>query len=217
MEPRTILRRFAWVIFRQARSGIWVDNLFLLRWRWTLGSVHLGATEVTIVGTLNLQIIENALVVHALCLAAAKTNRAKIIVEFLGGKNISHNWHPLLELQIAATLVQTVRVLGKLLRTGLLQFAEKLERTVGNGFALVNARSRIVQLLAAQHKFLQCKHGHGEGYVLIGNYITPGKDVPMEMGPWIRLVSGGRDLHYLPLHSTCQGGRHRPGAPVRTD
>lgn len=61
-----------WIIVRQEVGHVHVFDLFSLWWRRTIGVMDFGATEVAVVGSLNVQVVEHALVENALCIATAK-------------------------------------------------------------------------------------------------------------------------------------------------
>lgn len=70
-----------------------------------------------------------------------------------------HPLHSLLKVQIPAALVQTIRVLGKLLAAGLLHFAEKVHGAAGDRLALLQTLARVLELRFAQHIFLEGDQG----------------------------------------------------------
>lgn len=95
--------------------------------------MDLGTAKVAVLGPLDVQIVEHALVVDALRVAA------------------------LFELKVGTTLVQTVGVLGKLLVARLLHQPEKVQGAIGDRLAFGQTLARIVQLLATQQELLHEK------------------------------------------------------------
>lgn len=71
VESGTVFGLGPWIILRQSRRCVRVHCLFFLRWRRTFRGVNLGAAEISIIGTLQIHVVQDALVVHALRFAAA--------------------------------------------------------------------------------------------------------------------------------------------------
>lgn len=70
METSSVLGRLAREIVGQTGRGVLVHRELRLRRLRTLRVVHLGSAEVAVVGTLDADVVEHALVVHTLRVAA---------------------------------------------------------------------------------------------------------------------------------------------------
>lgn len=134
-ETRSVLGRLTREVIRQTGRCVLVQRLLRLLGCRTRRVVNLGAAEVAVFGTINVKIIEDALVVDALRVAAS------------------------LVLEVGTALVQAVGILSKLFVARLLHHSEEVHRTVGDRLAFSQTFSRIVQLLATQQEFLQTTNG----------------------------------------------------------
>lgn len=137
---------FALVLDVCARAivGRWLRNLgagqivwharkvwLLDRRLWPLRVHNLGTAKVPVARALQIEIVQDAFVVDVLRVTA------------------------MLVLQVGAALVQAVGILYELGVTRFLDQPEELQRAIGNFFAFVYTFSGVVELVAAQHKFLR--------------------------------------------------------------
>lgn len=76
-ESRAVLGWCSWVIFGQSRSCVRIEFLLLGRQRRAFRVVDLGPTEVPVAWTLNLPVVQHALVKDTLSLAATKIKHNK--------------------------------------------------------------------------------------------------------------------------------------------
>lgn len=72
MESASVLGRRARIIFGQRVRDIAINNLLLLRRFGAIGMVNLSAAEVSVLGTLQVHVVQHAFIVDSLSGAAAK-------------------------------------------------------------------------------------------------------------------------------------------------
>lgn len=72
VESAAVLGWRAWIVVWERRRSIGINNFFFLCRLGAVGVVNLHATEVAVIGTLQAHVVQHALVVNALSVAAAK-------------------------------------------------------------------------------------------------------------------------------------------------
>lgn len=118
------------IVFREGWSGVRVYCLGLWQGLGPLSVMNSGLAEVPEVGARQLQLVQHALVVHCLGVAA------------------------MLQRIIPGALVHAVGILVELVQAGRLHLAEEVERARRDRLALVDALARVVLLDAAEHEFI---------------------------------------------------------------
>lgn len=72
VESAAVLGWRAWIVVWERRRSIGINNFFFLCRLGAVGVVNLHAAEVAVIGTLQAHVVQHALVVNALSVAAAK-------------------------------------------------------------------------------------------------------------------------------------------------
>lgn len=154
VESASVFSWWTWIVFRQSWNCVWVHDLFFLWWFGTIGVMNFSTSEVSVFRTLQIPVVQHALIINTLCVAAAKNKRRYDESIEITGNNI----HSLLIMQISAALVQAVCILGKFFVACFLNFTEEFKSAGSDGATFSQALSWIVQLLATQHKLLKVKN-----------------------------------------------------------
>jgi hypothetical protein len=71
VESTSVFSWWAWIIIGQVWSSIGIMDLLLLWWLGAIGVVDLNPAEISVFRTLQIHIIQHALVINTLCIAAA--------------------------------------------------------------------------------------------------------------------------------------------------
>lgn len=150
VESASVLGWWPRVVVGNRQDCVGIDGLLLWRQLGALCVMNLGAAEVAVFRTLQVHVVQHALVVDSLRCAAAKTEKSEQI-------HMTKAMNSLLVVQITAALVQAVGVLSELIVARLLDHAEEVQGASRHGATFGNALPRILQLGFAQHVFLQRK------------------------------------------------------------
>lgn len=125
MQPVESASIFSWwsrIVFWQSWNGIWINDLLCgFRCR-TLCMMNLSTTEVPVLWAFQVQVVQHALVVDTLSGAAAKSENRLINLSFTRCAINS-----LFVVQVAAALVQAVRILSEFIVAALLNVPEEFE------------------------------------------------------------------------------------------
>lgn len=82
MESASVLGRRARIIIGQFSRSIAINDFAFFRWLRAIGVMNLSATEISVIWTFHLHVVDHAFVVDTLCGAAAKKSQIDALAQF---------------------------------------------------------------------------------------------------------------------------------------
>lgn len=62
VESGAVLSWWSGVVVRQRWNSVWIHNLFFLRWFGPFSVMNLSAAEISVIGTIYIQVVQHTLV-----------------------------------------------------------------------------------------------------------------------------------------------------------